>query len=286
MTERVRISASLLVMMLFHGCATSWVKPPEIRPIQGIASWYGEEFSGRVTASGEIFDPLQLTAAHRALPFGTLAVVTNLKTGQAVEVRINDRGPYIGRRIIDLSYGAAERIGLVQAGVGLVELKVIRLGDGRRIRSSPPEPLAPVEDPPPVPFPLPAAARSSTVARLTEEESEFDLEVIEERAGTTTRRQVSADGRELEIVTPDGTRIAPAPPLIPEQFILQLGAFQSQDNAESLRKRAADVVRPVYIEESMGFYRVRVGPFDSRDRALKLQQELAAADLPSLLLTQ
>lgn len=282
----MRVSAALMVMMVFHGCATVWVKPPEIRPIQGIASWYGEEFAGRVTASGEIFDPLQRTAAHRILPFGTLAAVTNLKTGQSVEVRINDRGPYVGKRIIDLSYGAAEAIGLVQAGIGMVELRVIRMGDGRRIRGLAPEPSAPAEQPPAVPFPLPAAVRSSTVARLAEDQSEFELEVIEERAGTPTRKQVSADGRELEIVAPDGTRIAPAPAPIPEQFILQLGAFQSQDNAESLRKRAAAVSRSVYIEESMGFYRVRVGPFDSRDRALKIQQDLATADLPSLLLTQ
>ena len=69
------------MVLVAHGCATASLKPTAPESIRGIASWYGEEFAGRVTASGEIFDPLQLTAAHRALPFGTIAVVTNMETG-------------------------------------------------------------------------------------------------------------------------------------------------------------------------------------------------------------
>jgi rare lipoprotein A len=290
MKFRTRISASLLLMMLFHGCATSWVKPPETRPIQGIASWYGEEFAGRVTASGEIFDPMDLTAAHRALPFGTVAMVINVKTGETVEVRINDRGPYVGKRIIDLSYAAAQRIGLVQPGIGLVELKVIALGDGKRTRGTAPQvspgPQEPGDQPPAVPFPLPAEVRSPTVAKLAQEESEFEIEVVEVHAGTVAKRRVSADGRDIETFAPDGSRVPPPPPPVPEQFFLQLGAFQSDANAEALRQRAAEVTRSVFIEESMGFYRVRVGPFTSRDRALRAQQDLDKANLPSLLLNQ
>ena len=89
---------------------------------RGIGSWYGEGFAGRRTASGEAFDPNALTAAHRSLPFGTRVRVRHEATGQEVVVRINDRGPHIGGRVIDLSRAAAARIGLLRAGVGPVVL--------------------------------------------------------------------------------------------------------------------------------------------------------------------
>lgn len=91
---------------------------------QGIASWYGARFHGRNTASGEPFDQHALTAAHRTLPFGTRVNVKFLATGKEVTVRINDRGPHVSGRIIDLSRGAAERIGLARAGLGQVKLTV------------------------------------------------------------------------------------------------------------------------------------------------------------------
>lgn len=91
----------------------------------GGASWYGPGFDGRLSASGEVFNQYALTAAHRTLPFGTRVLVTNVNTGQQVTVRINDRGPFSGNRIIDLSAGAAEQIGLVSAGVGTVQLDVL-----------------------------------------------------------------------------------------------------------------------------------------------------------------
>ncbi len=90
----------------------------------GTASFYGKRFAGRMTASGERFDPTELTAAHKTLPFGTRVLVTNPRTGQSVTVRINDRGPYARGRMIDLSRAAAEEIGLVQSGHGTVELSL------------------------------------------------------------------------------------------------------------------------------------------------------------------
>lgn len=91
----------------------------------GVASYYGAEFAGRRTASGERFDPRALTAAHRTLPFGTRVRVTNPANGRSVVVRINDRGPFIRGRTIDLSRGAAERIGLVGPGHGPVRLALL-----------------------------------------------------------------------------------------------------------------------------------------------------------------
>jgi len=91
----------------------------------GEASWYGEPHHGRPTASGEIYDMYQLTAAHRTLPLGTRVLVTNLKNGRAVEVRINDRGPSVEGRIIDLSFAAAKELGAVPSGTIPVRIRVI-----------------------------------------------------------------------------------------------------------------------------------------------------------------
>lgn len=91
---------------------------------QGVASWYGPGFHGRRTASGVRFNQHDLTAAHRRLPLGTRAVITNLQNGKMVEVEINDRGPYKRGRIIDLSRGAAERLGMKDAGVMPVRVEV------------------------------------------------------------------------------------------------------------------------------------------------------------------
>lgn len=101
--------------------------PPSRVDVQvGYATWYGAAFAGRRTASGEPFNPLALTAAHRTLPFGTVVEVTRVDTGAQVRVRITDRGPFGHEdRIIDLSRGAAERIDLVRSGVTRVQLRVV-----------------------------------------------------------------------------------------------------------------------------------------------------------------
>jgi rare lipoprotein A len=91
----------------------------------GMASWYGPGFHGKRTANGEVYNQHALTAAHRTLPLGTRAVVTNVNTGESVEVRINDRGPYKYGRVIDLSYAAARRIGMWAEGVVPVRVEVL-----------------------------------------------------------------------------------------------------------------------------------------------------------------
>lgn len=92
---------------------------------QGVASWYGREFHGRRTSSGEPYDMYALTAAHRTLPLPTLARVTNLATGKSIVLRINDRGPFKKERVLDLSYAAARELGILNAGTGLVEIEAI-----------------------------------------------------------------------------------------------------------------------------------------------------------------
>ena len=105
--------------------ASSAVSQMPFTTQEGVASWYGPGFAGRTTSNGEVFDPAQLTAAHRTLPFGTRVRVTNLETGSSVEVRINDRGPFKADRIIDLSRAAAERIGMIGSGVATVRVEVV-----------------------------------------------------------------------------------------------------------------------------------------------------------------
>jgi rare lipoprotein A len=138
----------LALLIALVGCAHRKAPPPAtvpevtaVRPgavEKGIASWYGEPYHGRRTASGEVYDMHRVSAAHRTLPFGTLVRVTRRDTGQSVEVRINDRGPFIEGRIIDLSYGAARRIDLDVDGIAPVKVEV--LGRTKKVRPAPQRP--------------------------------------------------------------------------------------------------------------------------------------------------
>ena len=101
--------------------------PIAVRSVStGEASWYGPGFYGNRTANGELFRPGTLTAAHRTLPFGTKVRVTNLWNGRSAIVRINDRGPFHGRRVIDLAHGAASQLGLISSGIAQVKLEVLQ----------------------------------------------------------------------------------------------------------------------------------------------------------------
>ena len=107
--------------------------PPKVKPLPSVvrvmtgeASWYGPGFYGNRTASGEIYRPGTMTAAHRTLPFGTKVRVTNLWNGRSAVIRINDRGPFIDHRVIDLGHGAASELGLTASGIAQVKLEVLR----------------------------------------------------------------------------------------------------------------------------------------------------------------
>jgi rare lipoprotein A len=125
------VLACLVVGMLFSaGCgrrtAARLPAPARVGSTEtGMASWYGVPYHGRRSASGEIYDMEKLTAAHRALPFQTWVEVTNLSNGKQVNVRITDRGPFVGGRIIDLSMAAARQLDMVRSGIARVRLKVI-----------------------------------------------------------------------------------------------------------------------------------------------------------------
>lgn len=114
----------LVLIILITSCARMRYSPAG-NVQRGLASWYGEDFHGKPTSSKEIYNMYDMTAAHKTLPFGTYVVVTNLKNGKSVIVRINDRGPFIRGRIIDLSYAAAKVIDMVGPGVVPVKVEIL-----------------------------------------------------------------------------------------------------------------------------------------------------------------
>jgi rare lipoprotein A len=99
---------------------------PEALALEGIASYYADEYNGRPTSSGETYDMHAMTAAHRSLPFGTMVRVTNVENGKSVDVRINDRGPFKAGRIIDLSLEAAKRLDMIGPGTAPVRLEILQ----------------------------------------------------------------------------------------------------------------------------------------------------------------
>ena len=103
----------------------------------GVSSFYGPDFHGKLTANGEVYDMYGLTAAHRTLPLNTIIRVTNLANGKSLIVRINDRGPYVQGRMLDLSYGAAKKLGFLAQGTTRVRVAVIEVGDDEYMQHLP-----------------------------------------------------------------------------------------------------------------------------------------------------
>jgi len=114
------LALAVLALTLPFGAARAGMQ-------EGVVSWYGERFHNRPTASGELFDIADLTMAHPSLPFGTRVRVTNLRNGRSVVVRVNDRGPFVGSRIADLSQAAAASLGMLSRGLARARIEV--LGD-------------------------------------------------------------------------------------------------------------------------------------------------------------
>jgi rare lipoprotein A len=211
---------------------------------QGIASWYGTKFHGRRTSSGETYDMYAMTAAHKTLPLPTYARVTNKKNGRSIIVRINDRGPFHENRIIDLSYAAATKLGIVTTGTGLVEViaidprrQAVKLIDAKPI--SKPEKLKPV-----LPKGVVDVAEPASSVEIVEP-SLPSAEELENNVG----------------------------------IFVQLGAFRSQENALKLRNTfAAHQVGLISIKqevfENESIYKVRIGPLDTVDLADKTVEKI------------
>ena len=196
---------------------------------RGIASWYGRKFQGQRTSSGEIYDMFAMTAAHPTFPIPSYARVTNLKNGRSVIVRINDRGPFHSNRIIDLSYAAAVRIGIANAGSGLVEVERVY-----------PEAAGPTVDR--TPPPAPALVETSVV---TQEQSGLWLQLgafaSRESADSFREKMVrdlSWNNEPLQVFSRDGLHR------------VRMGPYRNRDEASAI----ADKVR-----RSLGFEPTLVG---------------------------
>ncbi len=120
---------TLAVLFLLNAAAILGADPE----LEGLASWYGGKFHGRLTSSGEVFDTNDMTAAHRSLPFGTMVKVTNLDNGRSAVVKINDRGPFVEGRMIDLSRAAAEELGMLGQGVARVSLEIVAFASDNEV---------------------------------------------------------------------------------------------------------------------------------------------------------
>lgn len=217
---------------------------------RGIASWYGTKFHGRRTSSGEPYDLYGVTAAHKTLPLPSYVLVTNLSNGRNLVVRVNDRGPFHDERIIDLSYAAAGKLGVLPTGTALVEVRAIQPGEVL------PSLVARVGEAPPYEIPV-----------------EPDQASVPLVASADTQPPVGIEA-EPASVKEEAKEISPAPPqplskpADAGRIYLQAGAFKSRANAEQLRGRLAALVdTAVEIINTATLYRVRLGPMLSSAEA-------------------
>ncbi len=163
----------------------------EAEELSGYASWYGGKFHGRQTASGEIFDTNALTAAHRTLPFGSIVRVTNTENGKEVIVRINDRGPFVDGRVIDLSRAAADVLGITAVGIAPVTLEVLHRQNHTELRT----------------IQVAAFSRRANADELVEELRAQGIPAIIESAGEGINR-VIVQGVPIEEIPGYRTRLA------------------------------------------------------------------------------
>jgi rare lipoprotein A len=221
----------------------------------GMASWYGSQFHGQRTASGETFDEDALTAAHPTLPIPSLVQVTNLENGREVIVRVNDRGPFVGERVIDLSRGAATVLGFQDAGHARVHIRY--LGPAPRRVNSEGAPAPASTQLPAAPAPAPA------------EEGPHSLLPLQQAVETS----------ELAGGPVDEARPYAPPPAVGGYFV-QVGAFSDPANAQRVRD-AVGAAGPVVMDvrttaSGAELFRVRVGPWGSREEADAARRTLSS----------
>ena len=214
---------------------------------RGIASWYGKKFHGNSTSIGESYDMYAMTAAHTTLPLPSYARVTSLVNGKTVVVRVNDRGPFHSDRIMDLSYAAAYKLGIVGPGSGQVIVEAIPPDEIRRLASQGTPAAAP-------PAPASAVGSAPEAAPVAALAAALTAELLPAPApGSAPVRQAAAGGL--------------------GNIYLQVGAFSQPANAQSLVSRintqlGADGTPPASMEQSNNLYRVRIGPYPDRQSAL------------------
>jgi rare lipoprotein A len=219
------------------------VKPYKAR---GIASWYGKKFHGQKTSIGEPYDMFAMTAAHPTLALPSYVRVTSLQSGKSVIVRITDRGPFHADRIIDLSYTAAYKLGLINGGSGQVEVEAIIPGEAATTSYAQ---VAPAR---------PSSAENDAIEQLS--------------------RRMALEEKPVQTVAEAGPA---SQPLATKGVYLQLGAFASADNAENLKNhllRELDwLSENIRIYPGGGMHRLQLGPYASRGDADRVAEKIRSA---------
>jgi len=227
----------------------------------GIASWYGPGFVGHATANGEVYDANGLTAAHKTLPMPTLVRVTNLENGRQIQIRINDRGPYVNNRIIDLSQRAAQLLGMEQQGTAKVRVQVmadesrqLALASGAGQDAVAPKPVA------------------APVPKVT----------TEALPGSTAPAPPAAAPKPIVVAAvpvPQPSPVVVQEPVHPTNMFIQAGAFLQLQNADRLRAKLSGVGAARVVPVQLGaqrFYRVRLGPIATVEQADAILSQVIA----------
>src|SRR5688572_29358132 len=241
---------------------------------RGLASWYGKRYHGQKTSSGETYDMYAMTAAHPTLPIPSYARVTNVATGKSVVVRINDRGPFLSGRLIDLSYTAAYRLGVLGGGSALVDVETI-IPDGL-------PPGSAYAAAPPARARIAAAQTASAQRSATPAPNPYEGQADPILAIAAAARDAETPSPPASVVPTPPPRIASAaPPLLPEPpgVYLQLGAFGSRENAEGYLERARVqfewLAERLQVRTREGLFRVHAGPYSNPNDARQAADRIA-----------
>lgn len=227
------MKTKLVILLNLISCLVASAQITE----KGVASFYDDKFNGRITASGEIFDQLKYTAAHRTFPFGTRIIVTNTDNNKTVELTINDRGPYVKDRILDVSKKAAQELGFTAKGTAKVKIEVVKLG-ANDINDS----------------------KNNPVSKLnTEKAAPINQE-------TTKATNSTLADEALEYYKLDSEKIEP------QGFGIQVASYQEAANlikrcSEIRSKTNKDVIIQVADSQGKKVYRIIIGTFATRDLA-------------------
>ncbi|MGC4061199.1 MAG: septal ring lytic transglycosylase RlpA family protein [Aquabacterium sp.] len=245
---------------------------------KGVASWYGTKFHGRRTASGEMFSMYGMTAAHRTLPIPSYARVRNVRTGKEIIVRVNDRGPFHSSRVMDLSYAAAVKLGIVSTGSAPVEIErltfdEIRTGAWKRGTVMDPDPVmasaVPLSPPPAdAPGDDPIAAVAAKVAGQADEAQAGASNAAAQAAASTEAVPMVSSAK-------DGPSHAYTP--FAKGFWVQLAALGRREGVDHLQQRVstelADLSPMMAVFHEPPYFKLQVGPYASRGEALAAAQQ-------------
>ncbi|MDH4261845.1 MAG: septal ring lytic transglycosylase RlpA family protein [Spirochaetia bacterium] len=207
---------------------------------RGYASWYGKELQNKPTASGDLFDMNKFTAAHRTFPMGSLVLVRNLENGKKKLVRINDRGPYVDGRVIDVSYAVARDLGFAEKGVARVEVELIEKSENNFIAKS-----------------------ENDNAEVKEDPSNESVNESDDVAGEDVEKLSDKDGYTFH----DGIR--------PQNYTVRTGAFKVSQNAEKYKEHLEDKYNVnAFIGKKGKWNFVWIGDFENKDKAEKFYHKL------------